>query len=154
MAIHTLSTTQIIRASLADAWSFFSDPRNLSKITPPEMGFETLTSGMPSKIHPGMVIEYRVRPLAGIPISWLTEITHVIEGQYFVDEQRVGPYAIWHHEHSFRAVDDHHVEMADRVTYRLPFQPFGEIVHRLLVRPQLDRIFAFREQVIRAIFES
>ena len=95
MAIHTLRSSQILRATPQQCWDFFSDPRNLSKITPPDMGF-IVKSKLPPRIHAGMMIEYRVSPLLGIPMTWLTEITQVREGEYFVDEQRVGPYAIWH----------------------------------------------------------
>jgi ligand-binding SRPBCC domain-containing protein len=149
--IHVLETNQIIRASLERAWDFFSDPRNLSKITPPELDFTVLTA-LPERVHPGMMIEYRVRPLLGIPVRWLTEITHVEPGKFFVDEQRIGPYRIWHHEHHFRQLDGGRIEMTDRITYVLPFGPFGDLVHPFLVKPQLGKIFAFREQAVSTIF--
>ena len=152
MPIHTLNTKQIIRASREEAWRFFSDPRNLAKITPKNLGFETLTKDLPERIYPGLMIAYRVRPLLGIPTTWLTEITHVRDGECFVDEQRIGPYAVWHHEHRFHPIGDGRIEMEDRVTYVLPLQPFGDIVHPLLVKPQLDRIFAHREQAVRELF--
>ena len=151
MAIHTLRTKQIIRATLQQCWDFFSDPRNLSKITPPDMGF-VVKSDLPTRIHAGMMIEYRVSPLLGIPMTWLTEITQVREGAYFVDEQRVGPYAIWHHEHHFADLGDGRIEMNDIVTYRLPLSPFSEIVHPFLVKPQLDKIFGFREKAVERMF--
>lgn len=152
MPIHTLTARQVVPISLDEAWDFFSDPRNLEKITPPGMGFLTVTPDLPPHIHPGLMIEYRVRPLLGLPMTWLTEITHMKEGSFFVDEQRVGPYAIWHHEHTFRALGDRRVEIGDRVTYRLPYQPFGDLVHGPLVRPQLRRIFAYREAAVRRLF--
>lgn len=152
MPIHTLHTKQIIRATRAQAWEFFSNPRNLARITPPGMGFDIVTPELPQRIHPGLMIEYRVRPLLGIPMTWLTEITHVRDGDYFVDEQRVGPYSVWHHEHWFREISDGRIEMEDRVTYVLPFQPFGDIVHPFLVKPQLDSIFAHRERAVRKLF--
>ena len=151
MSIHTLQTNQIIRASAEQAWDFFSDPRNLAKITPPDMGF-IVKSQLPPRIHAGMMIEYRVSPLLGIPMTWLTEITQVREGLYFVDEQRVGPYAIWHHEHHFRDLGDGRIEMQDKVTYTLPLSPLSEVVHPLLVKPQLDKIFAYREQKVKELF--
>src|SRR5690348_16071799 len=101
MAIYTLRRTQIIRASLRECWDFFSNPGNLQKITPPSLGFE-VKSDLPDSIYPGLMIEYRVSPLAGIKLSWLTEIVHVDAPHHFVDEQRVGPYKLWHHEHFFR----------------------------------------------------
>lgn len=151
MPIHTLHTKQIIRATAEQAWDFFSDPRNLAKITPPDMGF-IVKSELPPRIHAGMMIEYRVSPLLGIPMTWLTEITQVREGVYFVDEQRVGPYAIWHHEHHFRDLGDGRIEMQDKVTYTLPLSPFSEVVHPFLVKPQLDKIFAFREKRVTELF--
>ena len=152
MPIHTLHTKQIIRATLAQAWDFFSDPRNLAKITPPDMGFVTLTPDLPERIYAGLMIQYRVSPMLGIPMTWLTEITQVRDGEYFVDEQRVGPYAIWHHEHLFHDLGDGRIEMEDRIHYVLPFQPFGDIVHSFLVKPQLDRIFGHREKAVRELF--
>jgi ligand-binding SRPBCC domain-containing protein len=152
MFIHTLRRSQVIPATMEQAWDFFSNPRNLTKITPPSMGFEIMTSPLAERIYAGMMIEYRVRPLLGLPMPWLTEITHVAEPHFFVDEQRVGPYAIWHHEHHFKQLSPGLVEVSDIITYRLPFQPFGELVHRLMVAPQLEAIFAHREIAMKQIF--
>jgi ligand-binding SRPBCC domain-containing protein len=152
MPIHTLHSKQTIRATREEAWRFFSNPRNLAKITPPGMGFTILSKDLPERIYPGLMIQYRVTPMLGIPMTWLSEITQVQDELYFVDEQRVGPYAIWHHEHWFHDVGDGRIEMEDRVTYVLPFQPFGDLVHPFLVKPQLDRIFAHREKVVRELF--
>jgi ligand-binding SRPBCC domain-containing protein len=152
MAIHTLRSKQVITATLAQAWDFFTCPHNLAKITPSSLGFEITSQDLPDSIYEGMMIEYRVRPMLGIPITWLTEITHVRDGQYFVDEQRIGPYRIWHHEHWFRDLGDNQIELSDLVTYTLPFHPFGELVHPVLVAPQLRRIFAHREQAVKALF--
>jgi ligand-binding SRPBCC domain-containing protein len=98
------------------------------------------------------MIEYRVRPLLGFPMRWLTEITHVEPGRFFVDEQRIGPYRIWHHEHHFKALENGQTEMSDRITYVLPFSPLSELVHPILVKPQLTKIFAFREKAVRELF--
>ena len=149
--IHVLESSQIIRATIERAWDFFSDPRNLAKITPPELDFTILTA-LPARVHPGMMIEYRVRPLLGIPVRWLTEITHVESGKFFVDEQRIGPYRIWHHEHRFKELDGGRIEMTDRVTYVLPFSPLSDVIHPFLVKPQLAKIFAFREKAVSEIF--
>lgn len=151
MAIHTLRSTLVLHAGLAQCWAFFSNPRNLSKITPSDMEF-VVKSVLPEHVHSGLMIEYRVSPLLGIPMTWLTEITHVREGEYFVDEQRIGPFSIWPHEHHFKALGDDRTEMTDTVTYRLPFSPFSEIVHPFLVRPQLEKIFAYREKAVAALF--
>ncbi len=149
--IHVLETSQIIHASIERAWDFFSDPRNLAKITPPELDFTILTA-LPERVYPGMIIEYRVRPLLRIPARWLTEITHVESGRFFVDEQRIGPYRIWHHEHHFQPLDGERIEMRDRVTYVLPFGPLGDLVHPFLVKPQLTKIFAYREKAVNELF--
>ena len=151
MGIHVLTHSQIIPASVEECWAFFSDPRNLSRITPPELDFRVL-SELPAKVHPGLMIRYKVRPLFGIALTWLTEITHVEEPRYFVDEQRVGPYAMWHHEHWFRALEDGRTEARDCVHYIVPFGPLGEFVRPLLVEPQLQKIFGFREQAVAKIF--
>ena len=135
---------------LEQCWRFFSDPRNLAKITPPELGF-IVRSELPEEIHAGLMIRYAVSPLFGIPISWLTEITQVQKPHYFVDEQRVGPYCIWHHEHFFRALGDRRTEVRDLVHYVPPFGPLGALFEPLLIRPQLTRIFDFRQQQLAAI---
>ncbi len=151
MAIHTLQFRQVIKATPQQAWDFFSDPRNLPLITPPGLGFEILTK-LTGRMYPGMMIQYRVRPLFGIPMNWLTEITHVREGEFFVDEQRVGPYALWHHEHHFKNAGDGQVEMLDSVTYVPPFGWLGELIHPFLIKPQLDRIFAHRTVAVSKLF--
>lgn len=151
MGIHVLTHTQIVPASLEKCWAFFSDPRNLSKITPPSLDFRVL-SELPAKMYPGMMIQYRVRPLLGIPLTWLTEITHVEDLSHFVDEQRVGPYTLWHHEHWFRAIDRGRTEVRDCVHYIVPFGILGEIVRPFLVEPELEKIFRFREEAVTRIF--
>jgi ligand-binding SRPBCC domain-containing protein len=149
--VRVLATTQIIPGTLERVWDFFSDPRNLSRITPPQLDFTVLTE-LPDRIYPGMMIEYRVRPLFGIPATWLTEITHVEPGKFFVDEQRIGPYRMWHHEHHFTALENGKVEVRDRVTYVLPLGWLGELAHPFLVKPQLERIFAYREKAVGELF--
>ncbi|MDQ6860972.1 MAG: SRPBCC family protein [Verrucomicrobiota bacterium] len=145
MPIYTLARTQTAEMPLERCWAFFSDPRNLAKITPPSLGFR-VRSDLPEEIYPGLMIRYRVSPLLGVPMTWLTEITRVERPRYFVDEQRVGPYRIWHHEHFFRAIDDARTEVRDLVHYMPPLGPLGAIVNALLVRPQLERIFDFRTE--------
>ena len=151
MAIHVLERRQTVPAPIERCWAFFSDPRNLPKITPPDLGFEVL-SELPPTMHAGLMIQYRVRPLLGIPLRWLTEITQVEPMRYFVDEQRVGPYRVWHHEHWFTPVDETHTELRDLIHYVLPFGPLGDLVHPFLVQPQLEKIFAFRERKVRELF--
>lgn len=153
MAVHTLHTKQIIRATRQEAWDFFSNPRNLAKITPPELGFEIITPDLVPQVREGMMIAYRVRPLLGLPMTWLSEITLVEPGVRFIDEQRVGPYAVWHHEHEFHDLGDGRIEMEDKATYVLPFAPLGDLAHAWLVQPQLKRIFAYREKAVRELFD-
>ena len=150
MPVYTLERKQLVAMPQERCWRFFSDPGNLAQITPPALGFQVL-SKMPSEIHPGMMIRYRVSPLLNVPVTWVTEITHVHAPHYFVDEQRVGPYRMWHHEHTFRAVDAEQTEVHDLVHYVPPLGPLGAILNRLAIRPQLERIFDFREARLRAI---
>ncbi len=154
MAIHRLETRQTIRSTPEECWAFFSDPRNLAEITPDSLGFQVVTPDLPGEIYPGLMIEYRVRPLAGLPLTWLTEITRVERHTCFIDEQRVGPYRIWHHEHYFRELDGGRMEIHDRLHYVLPFQWADFAFHGWLVRPQLDRIFAHRERAVTEKFGS
>lgn len=144
--IYTLEVRHLINISLDEAWHFFSSPANLSKITPQQMGFQ-ITSGTPSEMYPGQIITYRVSPFRGITTNWVTEITHVLPGSFFVDEQRFGPYRMWHHEHHFE-VQGVGVLMTDRVSYKLPLGILGRIAHFLFVRNQLKHIFAFRREYL------
>ena len=150
--MHILETKNHIPASLEDTWNFFSNPANLAEITPPEMDFK-IKSISGSLIYPGMMISYRVKPLFGIPLTWVTEITHVKEKQYFVDEQRVGPYRLWHHQHHFRETEKG-VEMHDIVNYALPAGILGIAMNHLLVRRKLQAIFHFRTSRIEEIFKG
>jgi ligand-binding SRPBCC domain-containing protein len=148
MRLHVLERTQRLPMALDEAWAFFTDPRNLAVITPPEMGFE-VRSALPGQVYAGMIITYRVRPLLGVPVTWVTEITHVREHEYFVDEQRFGPYRFWHHQHLFREVAGG-VEARDIVHYALP--PGGGVARRWLVAPKLEQIFDYRRKVLQDRF--
>ena len=149
--VYSLKTIQKIPVSLNTAWDFFSSPANLKDITPPDMGFNIISQHHGEKMYPGQVIEYTVKPLLGIPLYWMTEITHVQDKQYFVDEQRFGPYSLWHHQHHFKAVDGG-VEMTDIVHYKLPFWVLGDIANSLFVKTQLDGIFNYRFTKVEALF--
>ncbi|MCE1225915.1 MAG: SRPBCC family protein [Geobacteraceae bacterium] len=143
--MYTLKRTQILPTPLQTAWQFFSDPRNLPVITPPDLGFE-ITSELPEQMYAGMVVTYKVTALAGVRVNWVTEITHVREPDFFVDEQRFGPYRFWHHQHLFRAVEGG-TEMVDQVSYLLPFQPFGQLAAPF-IRKRLEYIFDYRHETI------
>lgn len=152
MAFYQFTRIQDIPADLDTVWAFISRPENLQEITPAYMGFEvTHLSG--EAMYPGMIIAYRVRPLAGIPLKWITEITHVKEKAYFVDEQRMGPYKLWHHQHKIETIAGG-VRMTDIVTYISPFGWMGALANRLLIRKQLQAIFHYREQALIRIFGS
>ena len=150
MKAHRIRAAQFLPVAPAEAWAFFSNPRNLPRITPPWLSFEVL-SDPPDRMYPGLLIEYRVRPLWGIPLRWLTEITHVVEPCLFVDEPRLGPYRFWHHQHRFRAAGGG-VEMEDEVHYLLPGGPAGRVAHALLVRRRLEEIFRYRRAAVERIF--
>lgn len=146
--VYTLSRRQYIDATPARVWEFVSSPANLSRITPPGMGFDII-SPVETRMYEGMIITYRVRPLAGIPVTWVTEITHISEGRYFVDEQRSGPYAIWHHRH-FIEPEGNGTVMTDIVTYRPPFGFLGKIANTLIIRQRLKQIFDYREKAMNS----
>lgn len=149
--MYQLKRQQLVKTDMATCWDFFSSPGNLQKITPKYMGFDVLTE-VPEKMYEGLMIEYRVRPLLGIPMNWITEITHVKEHHFFVDEQRKGPYRIWHHEHHFETLDNG-VLMSDIVSYELPFGILGKIAHPILVQRKLNEIFDFRFEIVEEIFK-
>ncbi|HTN19629.1 MAG TPA: SRPBCC family protein [Pelobium sp.] len=152
MKTYTLFCEQKLPISLEQAWDFFSSPLNLSKITPPSMNF-VVTSDYTenTKMYEGMIITYKVSPLLGIKMNWMTEITTVKDGEYFIDEQRFGPFKFWHHEHHFETIDGG-VLMKDRLSYGMPFGFIGQIVNSLAVEKQTTEIFAFREKAIIDLF--
>ncbi|MEM2135545.1 MAG: SRPBCC family protein [Candidatus Jordarchaeaceae archaeon] len=142
MKLYRLQFVQNLPIQIKEAWSFFSDPRNLPLITPPWLNLR-ITSEVPEKIYPGLIIIYRIKPLFGIPVTWVTEITHVNEPYYFVDEQRFGPYKFWHHQHIFRELKSG-VEIQDIIHYALPFGPLGDMINTFIVKKRLCEIFTFR----------
>ncbi|UXP32982.1 SRPBCC family protein [Reichenbachiella agarivorans] len=148
--IYTLTVHQKINTTLEEAWAFFSTPKNLTKITPAYMGFE-ITSDLVDSMRVGQIITYRVAVLLGIKSSWVTEITHVEKNHFFVDEQRFGPYSMWHHEHIFE-LNQGKVWMTDRVSYKMPFGILGHLLHALFVKRQLLDIFNHRYQTIEKYF--
>jgi len=138
--------------SLDEAWDFFSSPTNLSKITPPEMNFVVTSDNNPdTKMYPGMIITYIVSPVLGIKLNWMTEIIHVKEKEYFVDEQRFGPYALWHHQHHFKETKGG-VLMTDLLNYAIPYGFIGRIANSLLVEKKVKEIFEFRRKAIEQLF--
>jgi ligand-binding SRPBCC domain-containing protein len=150
MRLYRLHFRQNLPIEIRKAWDFFSNPHNLRQITPPWLNFE-ITSDLPESMYAGMLITYQIRPVLGIANNWITEITHVREPYYFVDEQRFGPYKFWHHQHIFKEAASS-VEMDDIVSYGLPFGLLGRIMSETLVRKKLEEIFIFRRQALERIF--
>lgn len=150
MKLYRLETVQNLPISQKEAWDFLSDPKNLKRITPEYMGFEIL-SGASDKMYAGQIIQYIVTPVMSIPTKWVTEITHVDEGKYFVDEQRYGPYALWHHKHFIKPIHKG-VEMIDIIDYKIPFGILGQLVHPIIVAPKLKEIFEFRKHALNEMF--
>ena len=151
MKIHTVKYEQFVPVDLATAWDFFSSPKNLARITPQHMGFQITNKYDVGKMYTGMLITYKVSPLLGIKLDWCTEITHVKDHVYFVDEQRFGPYAMWHHQHHFKEVAGG-VMMTDIVDYAISFGLLGSIANVLLVKNAVKEIFEFRKQKIAELF--
>lgn len=149
--VYTLKTVQPIPAPLEKVWPFFSNPANLKDITPAYMQFSIISQHHGEKMYPGQIIEYKVSPLPGVRMYWMTEITHVEEGKYFVDEQRFGPYSLWHHQHHFRSMEGG-VEMTDIVHYKIPLGWLGDIAHGLFVKKKLASIFDYRYQKVEERF--
>lgn len=151
MAVYSIKTVQQIPIPLEEAWAFFSNPANLQKITPANMSFKMISKHHGGRMYAGQIIEYKVKPLLGIPMYWMTEITHVQDRQYFIDEQRFGPYSLWHHQHHFKSIDGG-VEMTDIVHYKIPFWILGDIANTLFVKKQLDGIFEYRYKKVEELF--
>lgn len=138
--------------SLEQAWDFFSSPLNLAKITPPQMKFVVTSDyNADTKMYPGMIITYKVSPVFGIKMNWMTEITHVQEHEYFVDEQRFGPYALWHHQHHFKEIPGG-VEMTDILNYAVGYGIIGRLGNSVLVAKEIEKIFAYRVKAVDELF--
>lgn len=151
MAFYQFQKQQKIRTTIDDIWEFISSPANLKQITPDYMGFDIKTKDLPAKMYAGMVINYEVRPLLGIKTTWVTEITQVIDKKYFVDEQRVGPYSLWHHQHIIEPLEDG-ILMTDIVSYQPPFGFLGALANKLIIKNKLNEIFDYRTKAIEKKF--
>ncbi|AUC81580.1 SRPBCC family protein [Lacinutrix sp. Bg11-31] len=150
MKIYTFHKKQNLPITKEQAWAFLSSPKNLKTITPDYMGFDIL-SGADRPMYAGQIIQYIVTPVLGIKTKWVTEITHVVDGEYFVDEQRFGPYALWHHKHFIKEIEGG-VEMEDIIDYKVPMGILGQMVNPILVRPKLEEIFKYRTQKLEELF--
>lgn len=148
--MHHLIVKQRLPISLDEAWDFFSSPKNLSVITPKELNLVPITE-IPEDMYPGVFIQYKVRPVLNIPMTWVTEITHIREKEFFIDEQRLGPYQIWHHQHHFKAIEGG-VEMTDILDYRIPLGPIGLLLQKIFIGKQVEGIFEFRNKKLIEVF--
>jgi ligand-binding SRPBCC domain-containing protein len=147
MAFYQLYKTQKVNCSLEEIWDFISSPRNLKEITPDYMGFDITSKETPEKMYPGLIITYKVSPLLGIKTNWMTEITQVQDKEFFIDEQRVGPYKLWHHQHFVEEIEGG-ILMRDIVTYQPPFGFLGAIMNLLVIRKKLKEIFDYRFKAV------
>ena len=151
MAFYQFECAQKLNTSKEEAWDFISSPRNLKEITPDYMGFDITSTDIPEKMYPGMIITYEVKPLLGIKTPWMTEITQVKELEFFIDEQRVGPYKLWHHQHFIEPIKGG-VLMRDIVTYSPPFGFLGALANKLIIRKKLNEIFDYRTLAVNKKF--
>lgn len=149
--IYTLYSTEKINTTIDLAWDFFSNPRNLNKLTPPDLNFK-ITSGDPNTFYQGKIITYSIRLLLFLQFNWTTEISNIKKGKYFIDKQLFGPYKLWHHEHHFTKNDDGTVTMVDKVKYKLYMYPISRVIHKLFVKKELLKIFNYRKKMIHDIF--
>lgn len=150
--VYRLSSKQKFPISIDQAWDFLSNPKNLKIITPNYMSFDII-SGDDKPMFAGQIIQYIVTPILGVKTNWVTEITQVVDKKYFVDEQRFGPYALWHHKHFIKEIEGG-VEMEDIIDYKVPFGFIGRMVHPILVKPKLTEIFNYRTQKLIELFGS
>lgn len=151
--LHSLHKKQLVNCSISELWDFISNPANLATITPPEMNFKVLTDLKNKKMHPGQIIEYTVSPLLGLTMHWVTEITHVKNEEYFVDEQRFGPYTFWHHQHSIKETPNG-IEMQDDIHYKIPMGPIGRLANKLFISKKLEQIFEYRKKKLDELFPN
>lgn len=151
MAFHQIIREQTLPISIGTAWAFLSSPENLGKLTPERMNFTVMTPQHSPVIYPGMVIAFRVSPFPGMRVTWVTEITQVQEGVYFVDQQLSGPFAFWHHEHWIKPIDEG-VILKDIVSYQPPLGFIGEIAHSLRIHRQTEALFEYREKALASLF--
>lgn len=149
--MYSLTYLQKLPLSLEDSWNFFSSPANLKILTPDHLRFEITNNLENRKMYAGQIIAYTIRPLWNLPLEWISEITHVQEPYYFIDEQRFGPYKFWHHEHRFHSIPEG-VEMTDTIYYKLPLGPLGKIFHALKVKHDLAAIFSYRQAKLEKMF--
>lgn len=151
MGVYQFKRQQVFNQPIDKLWDFVSNPGNLKKITPDYMGFDITSEDLPQEMYEGMIISYKVSPFLGIKTTWVTEITHVKVREYFVDEQRVGPYKLWHHQHFLESTEDGTV-MSDIVTYQPPYGWLGSMANEILIKRKLGEIFDYRLEKLNELF--
>ncbi|MES3018909.1 MAG: SRPBCC family protein [Bacteroidota bacterium] len=151
--IHIFKSEQFLNIDIQTAWDFFSSAGNLALITPPEMAFKIHTNLEGIEVYEGMIIDYTVKPLFGIPLKWRTEISKVEKPYIFIDKQVKGPYSMWEHTHTF-IEKDNGVLMQDEVKYQLPLGFMGTLVHNFIVKEKIKKIFKFREETLNRLFSK
>lgn len=149
--VYSMTVKQELKSSLDKVWSYFSNPSNLSEITPTYMGFHITNN--PDSMYAGQIITYKLSPFPGLKINWITEITHVDSPKYFIDQQRFGPYKMWHHEHHFEQVENN-VIMTDKLFYKLPFGVLGRFANKLFIQRKIKQIFEYRYQILDNLFNA
>lgn len=147
MGFYQLRREMLVEKPLDEVWDFISSPANLKRITPDFMGFDIVSQNLPKKMYKGMIIEYRVKPLLNIPTRWVTEITQIEEKKFFIDEQRVGPYKLWHHQHFVEPLGEN-TQMIDIVSYSPPLGLLGNIANQVMIKQKLKGIFDYRTQAL------
>jgi len=150
MKLYQLHKKQNLPIDRKTAWEFLSNPKNLKIITPDYMSFD-MTSKSDKPMYAGQILQYIVTPLLGIKTKWVSEITQVEEGKYFVDIQLYGPYALWHHKHFINEIEGG-VEMEDIIDYKIPLGILGQMVHPFLVKPKLEEVFNYRTKKLEELF--
>ena len=153
MAFYQFSREQLLHANIDEVWDFISSPENLKEITPDHMGFDIISENLPDKMYPGMIISYEVRPFPWYSTKWVTEITQVREKEFFIDEQKIGPYNLWHHQHLLEEVEDG-IIMKDLITYQPPMAFIGEIANKLVISKKIEQIFEYRRKVLELMFNA
>ena len=151
--LYTLYATQTVDKEIDFLWDFFSKPSNLNKLTPEDVQFKII-SGKSDDFYEGKIISYKIKPFKLVTLNWITEISQVKEGSYFIDNQISGPYKMWHHEHHFKSNNDGTTEIIDKVKYKVPFDILGRLIHKIFIKRKLFNIFNFRQKKINELFNN
>ena len=151
--LYTLYAKQTVAKERDILWDFFRKPRNLNKLTPEDVDFKII-SGKSDDFYEGKIISYKIKPFKMINLNWVTEISQVKEGSYFIDNQIFGPYKFWHHEHHFKSNSDGTTDIIDKVKYKVPFYILGTLMHKMFIRKKLLNIFMFRQRKITDLFNN